>query len=152
MKVTIDVDDKLFEEVKKKWPQLAYEDSEVFVRDAVSRRFEDLLVTLEAKRSELPPITNFQEVKGDEMVPVKIEVVKGFLDFAKAYIGFFGKETTLEVFCREAVYDSIRAIYKELRATGKGEVRIPTGISKEDWLGKFKNIDFIYADVEGPDD
>ena len=84
----------------------------------------------------------------DEMVPVQVGVYRKFYDFAKAYVEFFGKKTTLEDFMREAIEDSIRTVYKQLDSIQSAPVSIPTGINRGDWLGRFDNISFITAPAD----
>lgn len=83
-----------------------------------------------------------------EMVTVQVGVFRRFYDFAKAYVEFFGKETTVEDFMREAIYDSIRTVYTQLEGIERESVSIPTGINKGDWLGRFSNISFITAPAD----
>ena len=78
-----------------------------------------------------------------ELVSVQVGVQRRFYDFIKAYVEFFGKKTTVEDFINEAIYDSIRTVYKQLEGIQSDTVSIPTGINRGDWLGRFSNLSFI---------
>ena len=81
-----------------------------------------------------------------EMVPIELTLPRRFHDFIEGYLKFFAYKTTVEGFCRDAIFDAIQILYKELDSfTAEG---IPTHIMNGDWFERWNNLAFITV----PDD
>ncbi len=81
-----------------------------------------------------------------EMVPIQLTLARRFYDFIQGYLQFFGKDTTIEDFCRDAVFDAVKLLYQNLDLFRTQQ--IPTYISDKDWFMRWDNLTFITV----PDD
>ena len=75
-----------------------------------------------------------------EYAKVEIEMSWEFHDFIKGYLQFFAHKTTFESFCRDAIYDAVITIYRELKSVGTADIRIPTHIQDSDWFNRWVTL------------
>ena len=54
------------------------------------------------------------EVLKDQMVPVNVRIFQPYVDFIQEYLKFFNSQYSVEDFCRSAVCDTVKRLYREL--------------------------------------
>lgn len=94
------------------------------------------------------PLTEAEKINKayHEMVPIELTLPRRFYDFIKGYLQFFAYKTTIESFCRDAIFDAIRVLYKEVDSFATEG--IPTHVPDFDWFKRWDNLAFITV----PDD
>lgn len=76
------------------------------------------------------------------MIPVQLTLAQRFYDFIKGYLAFFGKHTTVEDFCRDTVYETIRILYQSFEIQNRNP-EILMHIPDTDWFKRWDALAFI---------
>ena len=72
----------------------------------------------------------------DNTAEVRVIISRKFYDFIKGYLQFFADQTSVEDFCRGAIYEAAKTIYKNF----DNQSKISMHISEADWLRKWEAL------------
>jgi hypothetical protein len=81
--------------------------------------------------------SNWKEKNLGYLVNVRVTILSDFIDFAKQYLKFFSapeSPETLEDFCRDAIYDKVRAVHGDLTRFAEDPKHL---VDAKAWFFKF---------------
>jgi hypothetical protein len=81
-----------------------------------------------------------KEALGDNMLTVQVMLFGPFVDFIEKYRQFFGSPNSLEQFCRQAIYDKVNALHKDLREFVETKTHM---LDSDAWYQKHSHIAIV---------